>query len=394
MNNPYRPGSGHMPVYLAGREDEKQEFKSLLQQEIIMKNLIITGLRGIGKTVLLQSLKPVATDEGWWWIGTDCAESTSVSEATMAIRILTDLSVITSSIEIGQTQTPSLGFIDNSDKQVIKLDYDNLIALYERQPGLVADKLKRVLTIAWDYLKEIQIKGVVFAYDEAQTLGDHDKEHQYPLSLLLDVFNFLQKESIPFLLVLTGLPILITKLVETRTYSERLFKVITLDRLNEQESRDAILKPLEIEGQQARMDLQTIDLIVKLSGGYPYFIQFFCREVYDLIIQQLSSGEVIQVPVNSIVKKLDNDFFAARWAKATDRERDLLVAVAKEGLDNFTVSEAVKATSKHCDMKFSPSYVHQIFTKLIQQSLIYKDRRGKYTFAVPLMGQFIIRQTT
>ncbi|OGC51717.1 hypothetical protein A2982_03540 [candidate division WWE3 bacterium RIFCSPLOWO2_01_FULL_39_13] len=101
LENPFRPGAGHTPPYLAGRNLEIQEFDRLLKQNTILKNLIISGLRGIGKTVLLESLKSVARKRNWLWAGTDCAESVSVSEETMAMRILTDIALITSNIKIG-----------------------------------------------------------------------------------------------------------------------------------------------------------------------------------------------------------------------------------------------------------------------------------------------------
>src|SRR5690348_15623749 len=91
FKNPFKPGAGHMPPYLAGREIERQEFARLLQQETILENLVLTGLRGLGKTVLLETLKPMAIDSGWLWAGTDLSESTSISEANLAIRLLTDI---------------------------------------------------------------------------------------------------------------------------------------------------------------------------------------------------------------------------------------------------------------------------------------------------------------
>src|SRR3990170_3204754 len=100
FDNPFKPGAGHMPPYLAGRKEEEEEFRKLLKQKTILQNLILTGLRGVGKTVLLETFKPIAIKEGWLWVGTDLSESASVSEENLAIRLLTDLAVATSSIPI------------------------------------------------------------------------------------------------------------------------------------------------------------------------------------------------------------------------------------------------------------------------------------------------------
>lgn len=108
--NPFRPGAGHMPPYLAGREAEQQEFQRLLKQETILDNMVLTGLRGVGKTVLLERLKPTAIKEGWLWVGTDLSETISVSEANLATRIITDLSVVTSALTLNAGTSEQVGF--------------------------------------------------------------------------------------------------------------------------------------------------------------------------------------------------------------------------------------------------------------------------------------------
>ena len=98
FTNPFRPGAGHQPPYLAGRVEERGEFLRLLDQDTILENLTLTGLRGVGKTVLLESFKPYAIERKWHWIGTDLNESASISEDNIAIRLCTDLSKVTSSL--------------------------------------------------------------------------------------------------------------------------------------------------------------------------------------------------------------------------------------------------------------------------------------------------------
>ncbi len=388
--NPFRPGAGHQPPYLAGREDEKKEFNELLSQEVILQNLILSGLRGIGKTVLLESFKPIAQSNGWLWAGTDCSEASSNDEDTMVIRLLTDIALITSPIQVGSK--PSIGFQGHNITQDTYLTFDFLLAYYSGTPGLAADKLKALLVFVWGCLKPLGVKGVVFAYDEAQTLSDHAREKQYPLSLLLDVFQFVQKNNIPFMLVLTGLPTLLVKLVEARTYSERLFRVRILDRLNATQSRDAILKPINKSNHPLKFSDSGVQLIVDQSGGYPYFIQFICREAYDILEQQLIKGSAPSLPIDAILQKLDNDFFAGRWAQATDRERELLNIIAGLGGSEFGVSQIVESSKKNIHSKpFSSSQVNQMLNRLIDISLIYKNRRGSYSFAVPLLDRYISR---
>ena len=393
LSNPFRPGAGHMPPYLAGREAEKEEFFRLIsQQPPILENMVLTGLRGVGKTVLFGTFKPEAVSRGWLWVGTDLSESASVSEENLVTRLLTDLSVVTSNIMVVKSQIARIGFKDSHEVVETKLGYDTLVALYQHTPGLVLDKLKSVLEFVWNCLAPLKIRGLIFAYDEAQNLSDHTTKEQYPLGVLLDAFQSIQKKGIPFMLALTGLPTLFPKLVDSRTFAERMFRVVTLKRLNEADSREAILKP--IEKHPLRLSEKSVSLIIKHSGGYPYFIQFICREVYDAFLPKIAAGEEPSVPLNEITRKLDSDFFAGRWSRATDRQRELLLIIAK--LENceeeFTVQEVVELAQKTMEKPFSSSHVNQMLSSLSDAGLIYKNRHGKYSFAVPLLGQFIRRQ--
>jgi len=395
FTNPFRPGAGHMPPYLAGRQQEESEFRKLLKQDVILKNLILTGLRGVGKTVLLQTFKPIAIQERWLWVGTDLSESTSVSEDILAVRLLTDLSVVTSSIVIAVQDKSPVGFTPETKQVQHTLNFPALFDLYQSVPGLVADKLKAVLEFCWQQISKQNAKGVIFAYDEAQNLSDYAIKDQFPLSLLLDVFQSIQRKNIPFMLVLTGLPTLFPKLVAARTYSERMFHVLFLDKLSEKDSRDAVLKPIQDTRCPVTFEESTVKRICGNSGGYPYFIQFMGREIYDVWIQKLATGQKPTAPFAEIIKKLDADFFSGRWARATDRQRELLSVIAQlENSDSeFTVQEIVSLSKKSKQHRlFSSSHVNQMLASLSDVGLIYKNRHGKYSFAVPLLGQFILRQ--
>ena len=383
-----------MPPYLAGRTDEIQEFQRLLQQPVILENLVLTGLRGVGKTVLMDTLKPLGMKSGWLWVGTDLSEAASLSEDNIATRLLADLSVITSSLTIGSEPVRAMGFKAQDNATEIKLGYENLTYLYDTTPGLVADKLKAVLETVWDLLRAQHVRGVIFAYDEAQNLSDHAKRDQRPLSLLLDVFQSIQRKEVPFMLLLTGLPTLFPKLVEARTYAERMFRVVTLNRLDVPSSREAILKPITLDRSPVEFNEPSIQSIIQVSGGYPYFIQFICREVFDVFLQKLDGGESPVVPVHAIVRKLDTDFFSGRWARATDRQRDLLMLAARlpHADSEFTVQEIVEKSAEVLKKPFSASHVNQMLSSLAESGLVYKNRHGKYLFAVPLLGQFILRQ--
>ena len=393
--NPFRPGAGHTPPYLAGRKGESKEFRRLLGQDVILENMVLTGLRGVGKTVLLDTFRPEAIQAGWSWAGDVISESSSATEERLAIRLMTDLAVITSSIVIGEREMTGIGFQPDKRRIEQTFDYEMMCELFRKTPGLVSDKLKCVLECAWKCMQCEHRRGLVFAYDEAQNLSDHAATNEYPLSLLLDVFQSIQKKDIPFLLVLVGLPTLFQKLVAARTFSERMFHVLSIGRLNAEDSHDAIVEPI----RQMRFLVERWEKfaprIIDASGGYPYFIQFVCREVFDFVCQtpDIEHSEVL-VPVRDILRKLDSDFFAGRWARTTDRQRELLAVVAQLDTadEEFTVQEIVERSKASSTKPFRASHVNQLLVAICQAGLVYKNRHGKYSFAVPLLGQFILRQ--
>lgn len=394
FKNPFRPGAGQLPPYLSGRKDEQDEFKLMLDQSPVLKNLIITGLRGVGKTVLLETLKPIAVEKGWFWTGTDLSESASVSEQSLAIRILADLSGLVSSFTISQEEQKTIGYIQTTQSKEVKLSYEILVRLYSESPGLDSDKLKVVLEFVWNVIKT-KAKGVVLAYDEAQILQDRASEKQFPLSVLLEVIQYLQRKEIPYFLVLTGLPTLFPNLVEARTYAERMFHVMTLDKLTEPESREAILKPITQDNCPVSFNETAITSLIKFSGGYPYFIQFFCKEAFDSYLQQMAVGvEEPVVTVDEVVRKLDSDFYSGRWSRITERQRDVLeiIATLPSANEEFSAQDILAKAAALQTGNLSSSHLNQILKKLIASGFIYKNKHGKYSFAVPMLADYINRQ--
>ena len=392
--NPFRPGAGHPPPYLAGRISERAEFARLLKQSPILNNPLLTGLRGVGKTVLLESLRPRAREAGWLWVGSDVSEAVSASEDGLAIRLCTDLALITSGIEVAAGPKRAVGFSPAAVAASEPLDYVRLVRIYEETPGLPLDRIKRVLSASWRAISDARpdARGIVFAYDEAQNLVNQPRREQYPLSLLLDAFQSLQRQAMPLMLALSGLPTLFPAMVRARTSAERMFRVLFLDRLNAQESAEAILRP--IANSPIRLTPDSVRRIIEMSGGYPYFIQFIGKEIYDAFIQRGKEGGPPVAPVTDIVRKLDTDFFAGRWARTTDRQRDLLWAIAHlDGAgEEFTVRSVVAKAKTMLERPFSSSHASQMLSNLASQGLIFRNRHGRHAFAVPLLDQFIRRQ--
>ena len=152
----------------------------------------------------------------------------------------------------------------------------------------------------------------MFAYDEAQNLADQSYRDEYPLSLLLDVFQSIQRKGTPDMLALTGLPTLFPKLLEARTFAERMFHIIMLDRLGKQASTDAIVKPVEDSGSLINFTPESVRSIYEVSRGYAYFNQYLCREAFDIWTFQPQ----VSIPVSDILRKLDLDCFVRAVGKS------------------------------------------------------------------------------
>jgi hypothetical protein len=396
--NPFRPGAGTKPLYLAGRAHEQTEFAKALNQSPLSQNIVITGLRGVGKTVLLDELKPIAHANNWLWTGNDLSEQASMTENSVATRLVVDLSALLKPLVSYREQELPFGFVPPAKTPKDRpLHFNDLWNVYQATPGFPSDKLKTILEHVAHMIAPTKMKGIVFAYDEAQNMSDHRENNEYPLSLIVDVFSSMQKRSLgcQFLLVLTGLPTLVPKLNEARTFTERMFHTLVLDRLSENDAREAVTRPIKLTKSTLTFSETAILGILAESKGYPFLIQYICKEVFDAWIGKMSVGAVPSVSMTEIVAKLDQDFFAPRWNRATDRQQIFMqvIATLPNSNEEFSIQEITAASRELLQKAFNPSHATQMLGHLAEKGLIYRNRRGSYCFAVPLLANFIQRQS-
>ena len=226
----FRSGTGHAPPHPAGREREIEQFEKLLEQDdVILQNPLLTGPRGAGKTALMETFRSRAHQAKWVWVGTVLTEAAGLTEERLATRMLTGLAIAASNWTVAaEERIPGVGCPAESDEGEIRATFDFLWKRYSETPGLASDKLKQILTLAGRWAREEGFRGIVFGCDEVQALSDRERAGEFPLALLLDVFQFVQRAGVPVMLLLAGLPTLPPKLVESRTFSERMFRTIPL----------------------------------------------------------------------------------------------------------------------------------------------------------------------
>ena len=400
IENPYRPGAGHQPPYLAGREDEQDLFRSSLRDDRLSDNLVVTGLRGVGKTVLVERLREIALEENWLWVGNDLSESSSLTEERLAIRVITDLASALGSEGVGQ-QAPEprgFGFVPSGSLGAATDTFDALKAHYESVPGLPSDKLKEVLKRAGSMIDATGKRGLVFAYDEAQCLTDHAERDQFPMSMLVETFQALQKHEATsnFMLVLCGLPTLFDALTEARTYTERMFRVMTLERLNRRDTLAALLTPLAGLIPPLQPTRELVEKAADLTGGYPYLIQFFGKELVDALVLSGGAIEADAFPTPQVMNRLDQGLFAARWNRTTDRQRAFLRVIAEmdpaEDTVEFSANEIAAASAHLSTEPFTNAHARQMLQGLAERGMVYRTRHGRYAFTLPMTTTMILRR--
>lgn len=400
IENPYRPGAGHIPPFLAGRGDEQARFKRAIHQIRPTENFLVTGLRGFGKTVLLDRMRKIAEQSYWLWVGNDLSESASLSEERLALRILTDLAhVLTAKLLHGEGLSTSPASLNDSRPVVPDSDREQEVfaafkGIYERAPGLPSDRLKAVMAKASSLAAQARASGIVLAYDEAQCLTDHAERNEFPMSMLVETVASMQKQDavVPVLLVLCGLPQVQDALTETRTYTERMFQVFSLERLSREDTWAAIAEPISNLTPPLHVSKELIGKVVDLSGGYPYLIQFFGRELVEKLLANGGTLPAAGFPGADTLERLDAGLFGARWNKTTDKQREFLGLIATRQRSSGQEFSAQEISQLDPSGACTNSYASQMLQALCERGLTYRTRRGRFAFTVPMSETMILRR--
>jgi AAA ATPase domain len=395
--NPYRPGAGHSPPVIGGRKRELGHFRGLLRQSFVTENILVTGLRGFGKTVLVSKFRRMAEHEHWLWVGNDLSESASLTEERLSLRILAD--VADALYRFAATQksrskvVPMPGVTSTEEGQAAtQAEYfDVLQRTYERTPGLASDKLKAALSTTLSIVANSDLCGLVLAYDEAQCLADHAQRNEFPMSMLVETVSSLQKRDgvTPCLLVLSGLPAVFDALIATRTYTERMFQVMELNRLSRSETAEALCEPLIALMPPLHPSRELMDKVVDLAGGYPYLIQLFGKELVDRLLENGGVLTADKFPDAQVLERLDAGLFAARWNKTTDKQRAFLRLIASRPpgvMRDFSAKELAELS----EGEISSTQAGQMLLALTDRGLVYRSRHGRYAFTVPLSEVMIL----
>ena len=399
IRNPYAPGAGQRPPELAGRDEQLERFGVVLERirrGRPERSMILTGLRGVGKTVLLNALRSTAVRARW---GTGKYEARP--EQGMRRPMAAALHVAVR--ELGHPQGGEVDHVLGVIKAFAQKDQPGAKLRDRWNPGIdvpaitgradsgdIEIDLVELFTDVGGLAADVG-KGVAIFIDEMQDLAPED------VSALCAACHELSQSALPVIVVGAGLPHLPAVLSASKSYSERLFRYNRIDRLSREEAARALQAPAEDE--DAAWTDGALEAMYAATGGYPYFIQAYGKEVWDLAPASPITEEDVRVAAPEAEEELAVGFFGSRYERATPGEREYLRAMAEvaatQVADGGEVDEvgsvATADLATHLGRK--PQSLSPARDALLKKGLIYSGERGRIAFTVPHFGRYLLGQS-
>jgi hypothetical protein len=384
IKNPFSPGAGAPPPELVGREatlDQARVLLGRIKAKRAEKSILLTGLRGVGKTVLLNEIERMAMKEGYRTIGLEAHEEKTLAallvpplrkllfeldrvagagdKAKRALAVLKSfmngLKVTIGDFEVGLDIDPERGAADSGD---LESDLPNLfIAIAEAA-------------------EERQIPVGLFI-DELQYFDSTE------LSALIMAMHKMQQRQFPVILLGAGLPILPRLAGESKSYAERLFSFPDIAALCEADAIRALREPTRAVGVE--FDDAALKEIFGLTQGYPYFLQEWGYQAWNRAPASPITLQIVQAATPVVVERLDQSFFRVRFDRLIPSEKRFLRAMAGLGPGPYRSGDIADA------LGVKISSIGPVRSSLIQKGMIYSPAHGDVAFTVPLFDQFMLR---
>lgn len=383
--NPFSPGSGVKPPELVGRQTEIDAFDLLVARAksntVGDRGMVLSGLRGVGKTVLLNVFAEHARRNEWLVIqleaqpgdaGREISRAKLARELEVGVRRLRGRpawSYLKSAVGSIGNITATLGVPGASASLSAtqgRANSGNLDIDIEELVEDLATAMKKARA------------GVGLFIDEMQDLDEE------LLTVLLSVQHLAGQRGWPFYLVGAGLPNLPGKISEARTYGERLFLYRTIGQLDAEAAANAIEIPIRKLG--ASTSTSALAMLLRASDGYPFFLQTYGRAAWDTAVGKEITEEDAVLAIKYGTADLDAGFYEARWQRATPAERLYLRAMAVDGDKPSSTGEVASRLGK------STNKLAVIRQRLITKGVVYAPEYGSIQFTVPGMSGFIARQ--
>jgi hypothetical protein len=384
IKNPFSPGAGAPPPELVGRDPILEEAAILLgriKRKRPEKSMLFTGLRGVGKTVLLNEIERKAREEGYRTILIEAHEGKTlgaliaphlwkllfeldrvagfgnkVKRGLSVLRsFISALNVTINDVTIGLDIEPERGTADSGD---LEIDLPNLfVALAE-----AAEDRNSYIAI---FIDELQ-------YFTQKELG-----------ALIMAMHKIQQRQLPLVLLGAGLPILPGLAGDSKSYAERLFNFPDIGALSESDTAKALNDPAQLEG--VFFEPTALAEIYRLTKGYPYFLQEWGYQSWNHAKNSPITLEVIQEATNNVLQRLDKNFFRVRFDRLIPSEKNFLRAMAELGPGSYRSGDIADI------LHYKITSLAPVRAKLIKKGMIYSPAHGELAFTVPLFDEFMVR---
>jgi AAA ATPase domain len=382
-NNPYSPGAGLRPAVLVGRDGELQDWSVALdriENARSARPVVLHGLRGVGKTVLLGEFHQQAEDHKWVSVMIEANTGRPLREALARALypVVRELVRPKAGDKLKKALATFKAFsvkVDASGAWSFGLDVAT--AQGRGDSGELETDLAELIKDLAEAAQE-QNRGLAILIDEAQDLtGDE-------LKALCAICHQGGQRGWPFLLALAGLPNLPKVLSEAKSYAERLFTYREITQLEQDAARLALTEPAAGEG--VSWEVAAVSYVVKEARSYPYFLQEYGQATWNAAGGTTLTYDDARVGAVSGQAHLDAGFYRARWERAAPAQRAYLEAMAQDGEGPSQSGEVATRLGK------TPTGVGPIRDSLIKKGLIYSPEHGQIAYTVPGMADFIARQ--
>lgn len=398
IRNPYAPGAGQRPPELAGRDEQLGAFDVVLERVARgrpERSLVLTGLRGVGKTVLLNALRSAAVRRRW---GTGKLEA----RPDQPLRRPLSSALHQAVRELGHPQADDVDHVLGVIRAFAQRDAGAGAKLRDQwNPGIDAPAVRGRADSGDIEIDLVELftdlgglaadvgKGIAVFIDEMQDLGPDD------VSALCAACHEISQSGLPVIVVGAGLPHLPAVLSASKSYSERLFRYQRIDRLGREEADRALTAPALDEDAAYAED--ALAAMYAATGGYPYFIQAYGKVVWDLAPRSPITAEDVAVAAPEAEGELAVGFFGSRYERATPGEREYLramadaaVAIAEQGEEALDEIQSVPTAEVAAVLGKKPQSLSPARDSLLKKGLIYSGERGRIAFTVPHFGRYLL----
>jgi hypothetical protein len=393
IRNPYAPGAGQRPPELAGRDRELAQFDVTLERVAAgrpERSMVVSGLRGVGKTVLLNALRGQAVKRAW---GTGKIEArpdqsvrlpiaqavhAAVREVAHRHRDPDRVDAVAGVVKAFALRT------DHRDRKGIRWTPPTDVAATRGRAdsGDLEMDLLELFTDVADLARDLGV-GVALFVDEMQDIASPE------LAAICGACHEISQQGSPLVVVGAGLPHLPVALAASKSYAERLFRYVVVDRLPREMADRAWLVPAADEGVD--YEQAALDELYVLTDGYPYFVQAYGKVTWDLAVDTPIRAVDVKEAAPEAEAELAVGFFGARYDRATPAERDYMRTMADLGADNGDESVTTAAVAKALGRR--PQSLSPARDGLIKKGLVYSSERGTVAFTVPHFGRFLRSQS-